>query len=290
MTDLHHIDPEDLMLHAMHLLSPDEAAAVQAHLEQCSECWQEFMAAQSDLLTVALSVDPQTPSSQARERFLRQVSREKRIVPIDAPVRTRQDAATDTTPSGIPMAKTPHQQGKAGALLPWIGWAVAAGVTFSAVSLYHERGQLQTTVADQSAQLRSQTAQMASMSADASRARDIMDALTDSSAMRVTLNTTPSAKALPQGRAAYVADKGTLIFIADNLNPLPLSKVYELWLIPSDGTHPLPAGTFHPDARGNATVILPELPKSVEAKAFGVTVEAEGGATSPTLPIILVGA
>jgi anti-sigma-K factor RskA len=37
-------------------------------------------------------------------------------------------------------------------------------------------------------------------------------------------------------------------------------------------------------------VVLPPLPKGVEAKAFGVTVEDEGGATTPTLPIILVGA
>jgi len=31
------------------------------------------------------------------------------------------------------------------------------------------------------------------------------------------------------------------------------------------------------------------LPKGVEAKAFGVTVEAEGGSATPTMPIVLVG-
>jgi len=34
---------------------------------------------------------------------------------------------------------------------------------------------------------------------------------------------------------------------------------------------------------------MPPLPKGVEAKAFGVTVEDEGGATVPTPPIILAG-
>ncbi len=282
MTDIHHIDPEDLALHAMHLLSKDEASAVEAHLEQCSDCRQELLAAQSDLVMTALSVDLQAPSPQARERLLRQISREKRTISIDRTAPTSQDA--------IPAAETPRQRGPAGTLLPWLGWAVAAGMSFAAISLYHDRGQLQTTVGDQSAQLRFQTAQMASMSSDASRAQAIMGALTDTSAVRVTLNTTPAMKPVPQGRATYVPDKGTLIFIANNLDPLPLSKVYELWLIPADGTSPIAAGTFHPDGRGNATVVLPTLPKGVQAKAFGVTIEAEGGAAAPTLPILLVGA
>ena len=88
----------------------------------------------------------------------------------------------------------------------------------------------------------------------------------------------------------YVANKGTLIFLASNLEPLQPAKTYELWLIPAAaGQNPIPAGTFHPDEHGNASVIMPPLPKGVEAKAFGVTVEDEGGATTPTMPIILVG-
>ena len=71
---------------------------------------------------------------------------------------------------------------------------------------------------------------------------------------------------------------------------LPIAKVYELWIIPADGTAPVPAGTFRPDARGYASVVMPQIPKGVAAKAFGVTMEAEGGATTPTMPILLVGA
>jgi anti-sigma-K factor RskA len=77
--------------------------------------------------------------------------------------------------------------------------------------------------------------------------------------------------------------------VADNLEPLQPAKVYELWLIPANGQDPIPAGTFHPDQRGSASVILPPLPKGVEAQAFGVTVEDEGGSLKPTLPIILAG-
>ena len=55
------------------------------------------------------------------------------------------------------------------------------------------------------------------------------------------------------------------------------------------GKAPVPAGTFQPDQTGYASVVLPTLPPGIAAKAFGVTIENAGGATSPTLPIILAG-
>jgi anti-sigma-K factor RskA len=73
------------------------------------------------------------------------------------------------------------------------------------------------------------------------------------------------------------------------MEPLQPSKTYELWLIPEDGRNPIPAGTFHPDDHGNASVILPPLPRGVEAKTFGVTVEDDGGSQTPHLPIIMAG-
>jgi anti-sigma-K factor RskA len=64
---------------------------------------------------------------------------------------------------------------------------------------------------------------------------------------------------------------------------------YELWVIPANGNAPIPAGLFRPDATGSASVVLPELPSGVQAKAFGVTVERAEGSQKPTLPIILSG-
>jgi len=34
---------------------------------------------------------------------------------------------------------------------------------------------------------------------------------------------------------------------------------------------------------------MPDLPKGVEAKGFGVTIEDEGGSQTPTKPIIMAG-
>jgi len=177
-------------------------------------------------------------------------------------------------------------------VFPWVGWAAAAGLAVAAGNLYRQRDSLYQERDNLHATAVAQATKLDNLTTDTAAAREVLDALTDTTAKRVTLVKPKGATApLPQGRATYVADKGTLIFIANNLEPLPPLKTYELWLIPAAaGSAPIPAGTFRPDERGNANVILPLLPKGVEAKAFGVTVEDKDGATTPTLPIILVGA
>ena len=293
---------EDLALFAMQLLPQDEAAEVLLYVEQTEEGRRELAQIQGDLAIYAYTADQHSPQAQARERFLKQVSREKKAVSIDRPVSSesvkRVEAPTQKNGEGgenVTRVAAPSFGGSsyltdeiprrsvAAKVFPWIGWAVAAGLAVAAGELYHEREGLQTAVA-------TQATKMDHLTADAAAARQVLDALTDTSAMRVTL-TKGKVAPVPQGRATYVADKGTLIFVANNLEQLPESKAYELWLIPAEaGRDPIPAGTFHPDDRGNASVILPPLPKGVEAKAFGVTVEDKDGSSTPTLPIILVGA
>ena len=72
-------------------------------------------------------------------------------------------------------------------------------------------------------------------------------------------------------------------------NVLPSKKAYELWLVPTSGAPPIPIGVFKPDSQGSAPVLMPPLPKDLQAKAFAITVEPETGSTSPTMPIILAG-
>jgi anti-sigma-K factor RskA len=294
MSEPRRITSEDLALFAMQLLPPEEMAEIAAYVEQSEDARRELAEIQGDLAAYAHTVEMQSPSAQARERLMKQVKNEKKAVPITRPAAVEASAAANESPAAnVGFGRTagsmyaaeeevPHR-GFAGKALPWVGWAVAAGLAVAAGDFYKQRETLQGAV-------REQGSRIDSLTADATAARQVVDALTDSSALHVTLNVKTAPPAVPQGRATYVASKGTLIFTASNLLPLQPSKTYELWLIPAGGQNPIPAGTFRPDARGNASVILPPLPKGVEAKAFGVTVEDEGGATTPTLPIILVGA
>jgi anti-sigma-K factor RskA len=118
--------------------------------------------------------------------------------------------------------------------------------------------------------------------------RKIAAPIIDPAAQRVTLvaaKTPPQ----PQGKAYYLKNRSSLVFLANNMPPLPAQKAYELWLIPTSGS-PIPAGVFKPDARGNATVVNPPLPAGVEAKAFAITVENDAGSSVPTSPVLMSGA
>src|SRR5439155_12206788 len=94
------------------------------------------------------------------------------------------------------------------------------------------------------------------------RNREIVETLTATTAMRVTLVASKTSPQ-PQGKTIYVRDRSSLIFLASNLPSLPPEKAYELWLISTSGAA-IQAGVFKPDAQGSAIVINPPLPAGVE--------------------------
>jgi hypothetical protein len=122
----------------------------------------------------------------------------------------------------------------------------------------------------------------------AAPAQQVLEVLTSPQAQRAMLTSGQTAQE-PVGNVIYLPDLGGLIFEASNLKPLPPDKTYELWVIPANGKPPVPAGLFHPNTLGAASVLLPQLPVDVPAKAFGVTVEKAGGSDAPTSPNLLSG-
>jgi hypothetical protein len=298
MSEPRRITSEDLALFAMQLLPKEEAAEVAAYLALSSDARKELAEIQGDLAIYAHTVDLHSPPAQVRERLMKQVAREKKTVPIDRPAVAETRAPEAVVPPGtiftesgaiVPSYVTEEiapKRGFASSVLPWAGWALAAGLAVTAGRFYYDREAVRETMRNA---MSAQASKIDQLTADVAAARQLAETMTDSSAMRVTL-TKGKTTLVPQGKATYVASKGALIFTASNLEPLQPGKTYELWLIPAAaGGSPIPAGTFRPDEHGNASVILPPLPKGVEAKAFGVTVEDEGGATAPTPPIILSG-
>lgn len=280
MIPVQYIDPEDLALYAMRLLPAEETERIRMHLQHSPEARQEMAELYGSLAAFACTSEMQEPSAGVRERLLKQVQGEKKVTPIDRG-REVSMAPLPVDPVSAGLDLEPMRRGVAARVLPWIGWALAAGLGFEVANLHQQREHLQRTVAEDRTQL-AQTQQ----SADA--AKEVMDTVKDPAAVHVALTST-GVKPPPEGRASYVPDKGSLVFIASNLEPLEPLKTYELWLIPADGRDPMPAGTFRPDGRGNASVVLPALSKGVAAKAFGVTIEDGDGAQKPTLPIVLQG-
>jgi len=276
MIPVKHIDPDDLALYAMQLLPPDEMEEMSIHLQHSAEARRVLSEIYGDLSILAHSAEMHTPPALTRQRLMKHVAREKKAVPVD-PLNSGMYAPRAT----VSLFEDAPKKSTAAKVLPWVGWAIAAGMLVPVINFYQQREQLRTTVATQSKELKASETQ-------AELANTLMETVKDPTAVHVALTST-GAMPPPEGRAVYVQDKGSLVFIASNLEKLQPYKTYELWLIPKDGHDPIPAGTFKPDARGNASVVLPELPKGVQVAAFGVTIEDGDGAASPTMPIVLKG-
>ena len=282
MIPVKHIDPEDLPLYAMHLLAPEDMSEMQEQLQHSLEGRRILSETYSDLAVLAHSTEMHPPSALARQRLMKHVAREKKIIPIDTASTYLPQAAS------TPLQERSAHKSVATRVLPWVGWALAAGMLLPLVNFYRQREERQGQLEQLRTALAANQSQIQQTQASAELANTLMNTVKDPNAVHVTL-TGSEIKPPPEGRASYVAAKGSLVFIASNLNPIEGGKTYELWLIPTEGSA-IPAGTFRPDARGNASVILPELPRGVAAKAFGVTLENAEGSTTPTAPILLKGA
>lgn len=262
MMDAQHISQDDLALYALQALSVEESAVVREHLSECEVCRTELARLRGDLAMVALSVDQQPLPAGARERFAQKIGLDPRAA---------------KSPEPVPIRRTPKFAGAG-----WSGWIATAAALLVAVSLGFE-------VSSLTARLHERETRIAAMEASESRAKQVNDLLTAPKAQRVLL-TTPKTPPAPTGRVVYLASRGELIFQASNLASVPVEKTYELWVIPADGSAPVPAGLFRPDKDGNGSVVLPAIPQGVKAKAFGVTLEKAAGSTTPTAPILLAGA
>jgi len=243
---------EDLALYAMGALLGDERAAVEKHLAECADCRRELELLRGDMALLAYSTAHSAPPRRSRERLM---------------------AAAGKEPGG----KAARARRSWWAAVPWVA---AAAMTILAVLLMRQNGGLQEKLADLGDRAAEQQSQL-------EQAREVVATLTATDALRVTLVT---AKTLPQpqGKAIYVRDRGSLIFLASNFKAVPSGKAYELWLIPTKG-NPIAAGVFEPDTHGSATVVNPPLPHGVQAKAFAITIETQAGSTAPTSPILMLG-
>jgi anti-sigma-K factor RskA len=243
---------EDLALYALGALGQETCATLERHLEECAACRRELEQLRGDMALMALSTAGPTPPQRSRERLLKAMAREPRTRPV-------------------------FMRRRWWTLAPVFALLVLA---LFAILLWRENAR--------------QRDRIESLKADAARnqatfedAKHLLALLTDPGARHVTL-VAAEARPQPSGKAVYMAGNGALVFMGSNLAPLPPHKTYELWLVPMEGK-PMPAGTFTPDPKGNATVMMPPMSAGVEAKMFAVTIEAEGGSATPTMPMVLAG-
>ena len=245
---------DDLVLYALRELPGDQDSEMRGHLEDCPQCRRELEAINSDMALLALSTVASAAPQRSRQRLLSAIKSEPR--------RSRNFVM--------------HR--------PWWSFVPSfAAVLLAAFGLMLWRENVSLRHRLEASEQQSDERQAALQ-----RSKLVLDALTSPESTHFALVAAKS-QPVPEGRASYMQKTGTLVFTAQHLQPLPPQKTYQVWLIPANGSAPMPCGTFKPDTSGTATLVMSNMEK-VSPKMFAVTIEPEGGSETPTMPIVMAGA
>lgn len=248
---------ETLALYALDALdNREEKAELESHLDSCAECQAELSALRGDAALLAMSTAGPLPPQRARQRLLAAIEAERQKQPVSRKL----------------VVGVLHTR--------WLAIAPVAATVLLAIfslMLWREDVRLRQRLDKSQEALAEQTRQLQAV-------QSIRDLLNAPDALHVTL-VTAKKPAQPQAKTVYAPSKG-LLLMANNMEQLPQNKVYELWLLRADGGAPMPAGTFRPDPSGNVLMHHP-MRSSIQAKAFAITIEPEGGSQTPTMPIVM---
>ena len=238
--------------YALGALTPEEARAFEAAMVASPELAQEVAEYREVNALLAFS-GTRPPQASVKERLLQQVSASKTV-----PLRTRSAR---------------------GWLAPVFGLAAAAAAVLAF--------QLNQQVDALREQLSARNVKLAATEAKLARREVTLDALlTAETDLKVVQLTTTGDR--PPGIQFFWNRRANLgVLHAFRLPPAPVGKVYQLWLM-RDGK-PIPSATFNSESDGHALVQAFALPAGGGFDAAAITVEPDGGSTTPTMPIVLIG-
>jgi hypothetical protein len=257
---------EALALYAVGALdNPQDLAELESHLGTCGECRRELEALRADTALLALSAVGPKPPDRVRQRVLKAIAAEPRMEP---------------------RAQKPYVVGR---MRPrWFTFAPMAVMLLLAVFsmlLWQDLKNARREARETQKQLAQITDELNKTKGDLAEAKEIRDVLHAPDAWPLTLvaaKTPPQ----PQMKVIYSKKMGSLLVLASNTHQLPDNKIYELWLLPADGSKPMPAGWFKPDSNGHG-MIFHQMTAGISAKGFAVTIEDSGGSETPTMPIVM---
>ena len=264
---------ESLPAFALGALDADERREVAAHVATCAECAAELAQLGRVVEGIGLEATPVTPPPALKGKVLERIGRESRAAAeprarmVSMPLKARPPFWT----RGLPLAASV---------------ILAVGATLYALAMRSELVTLRLDVAatsEEASKLRGELATLRRNWVEVTRAMNVLKA---PDMLRVDLKGQAGAPAAT-GRAFWSRTAG-LMFTADRLPALPAGRVYQLWTI--TGGAATGAGVFVPDATGAASVTSVVSADAPQPDAFGVTIEPAGGSTTPTMPIVLVGA
>lgn len=296
---MRHEEYKDLLaLEAAGALEAGERAPLEAHLSSCAECLTELRELSDAAAAIAYTVSPVAPPAWMRARVLASV---RAVDPSEVashavdPSEFKANAVDPSESKGLGAdlrgllkrfsvwqilgARPSLAFGAAAALV-----AVAAlGITTAA--LLSRNSALSSEVARLYDRLREAQTETTGVRTQLASARDLNDILASPDA-RLTQLAGKGEGARARATLAYERTTGRAVIVTAGLPPAPAGKAYQLWLIADNKK--MPGGTFKTDTEGHARM-SDRLPAGETNPTFAVTLEREGGVTSPEGEIYLIG-
>jgi len=257
---------ESLALYAMGALdNPQDLAALESHLGTCGECRRELEALRVDTALLALSATGPQPPARSRERLLSAIAAEPRV-----------------------ERRNPQRYAVGHLRRRWVTIAPVMMMLILAVFsilLWRDLRNTRQALRHTHAELEQLQLDLARTHKDLDEAKMIRDLMHAPDAWPLTL-VSKKTPPQPQMKMIYSQQKGSLFLLASNTPALPENKIYQLWLLPADGSAPMSAGWFKPDGKGNG-MMFHKMSAGIAAKGFAVTIEPMGGSQTPTMPIVM---
>jgi len=241
-------------------LSESEVGTLEAHLEEgCPTCEAEINRLGRGAWAFASATPRLLEPASLRARVLETVRAESvRRAPIRLPRRR---------------------------LAPVVAWvAAAAAVVIAAVGVIEWRAasRLKQDLADA-------RGEMSKLQQELQSERDWAAVLAAPQARVIELARTPDGSPQLRARVAYDPATRRAVVAVSDFSPPP-GKDYQLWAITKTG--PSSLGLVRADRSGRALIRLPDAGDPLTLAAFAVSLEAEGGAPTPTAPagpVVMVG-
>jgi anti-sigma factor RsiW len=268
---------------ALDALDADERVAVLAHVAGCAVCQTEIALLQATAAKLSYAVRPVPMSGAQRDRI------RARLVGRAIADRAQPPAEIHSAPNTRILVPHPGAKGHGErhwleSKASWLAMAASLVAAVSVATLYQVTKERDTIrAAYQFAQ--SRAAQVDSLKATVEDRNRMVANLTGPQVTVVTL--TSEGIRAPSARMFWDQSVNAWTFVAHNLPSPKTGRTYQLWLVTAK--QKINAGTFTPDANGDAVVrkTFP-LPKDALA-AVAVTDEPSAGSPQPTTTPIIVG-
>jgi anti-sigma-K factor RskA len=260
-----HVNPEDSDLYALGALDGEEKLELEAHVRSCDSCAREVDAARQRVALLALAAPAAAPPARVRDALMRKVRAER----VPEMHRRGADAQLQTRERNSGWGWLTPAFGLATLLFAVLAGAIWMKDVRDSRRVHELEGQL--------ALAQTQSLEIARASSQTNKLLEMPGT------QRVALMPMPGMRG--HGGLLYNAKMG-MVACTGWLPAPPKGKSYQLWLVPMEGK-PMPLQVFSAEWTEAMTM---HVTPGMQAKAFAVTEEPEGGMPWPTGPKVLAGA